>query len=162
MADDTDVEFEPQDAIPEFWDSVDEPTSSAPFIQPRAVPAHARPYWPVGLLLGARAASLSWPFLWALLRYSQLTVYDPACTTDCSDPKAAFAHRVFGWLFVYSGASFVGLNALVFLVRRLRARPAPAETPVPLLAKIAVFATVVGVAFAIGVLRGMFISIYGR
>ena len=144
----------------------DIPDVGLPVIIARPVPAHAVPLWPLGVRLVVRVLALSWPFFWALLRYLQQPVYAAAsagCQPDCVSPKVAYAHGIFPWLFAYSVVSLLGVNSVIFLLRQRRGGTAAADDlPVPFIAKFAVFVTLCGVAFAIGVLRGMSIWIYGR
>jgi hypothetical protein len=144
----------------------DEGDVGLPVVAPRPVPAHAIPLWPIGLRLVVRVLALSWPFFWALLRYAQQSAYPPpGCTSDCVAPRSAYAHGIFPWLFGYAVVSLLGVNAVIFLLRQRhgRGRTVSADDlPVPFIAKFAVFVTLCGVAFAIGILRGMSIFIYGR
>ncbi|WP_034268494.1 hypothetical protein [Actinospica robiniae] len=135
-----------------------------PVVAARPVPAHAVPLWPLGVRLMVRVVALSWPFFWALLRYMQQPAYPPAgCVSDCVDPKTAYAHGIFPWLFAYSVVSLLGVNSVIFLLRQRRGGTAAADDlPVPFIAKFATFVVLCGVAFAIGILRGMSIWIYGR
>lgn len=161
-------EREPWDAMPgesaRLAFTGDVPDVGLPVVQPRPVPAHAIPLWPIGMRLIVRVGALSWPFFWALVRYAQQPAADASgCTSRCVDPKDAYAHGIFPWLFVYSVVSLLGVNSVIVLLRQARGRPVSADDlPVPFIAKCAVFVTLCGVAFAIGVLRGMSIWIYGR
>lgn len=165
-------EGEPWDALPDRLSraggdadgDVSEFGLPAPTIVARRVPAHAIPVWPLGVRLVVRVMALSWPFFWAVLRYMQQPAYPPAgCQVDCVDPKVAYAHGIFPWLFVYSVVSLLGVNSAIFLLRQRRGGTASADDlPVPFIAKFATFVVLCGVAFAIGILRGMSIWIYGR
>lgn len=160
-------EAEPWDVLPDRFSRYgpgDVPDVGLPVIPARPVPAHAVPIWPLGVRLVVRVLALSWPFFWALLRYAQ----QPAdaslnCISSCADPKTDYAHRIFPWLFAYSVLSLLAVNIGIVLLRRVRGRAAsPNDLPVPFIAKFAVFVTLCGVAFAIGILRGMSIWIYGH
>lgn len=130
--------------------------------RPRPVPAHAVAVWPIGVRLLVRVGAVSWPFFWALVRYSQQFDFTAVCTGRCMDPKDAYAQGIFPWLFVYSAVSLLGVNAVIAFHRRKWGHIAADDLPVPFIAKFAVFVTLCGVAFAIGILRGMSIWIYGR